>query len=583
MLPNSLCSGPSARPILVLKFGSSVLACREDLPKAVHEIYRGLRSGYRVVVVVSAMGRTTDRLLGEAQEMSVEPNPGALAALLRLGEAETVARLLLALDQAGIPASALTPESVGLQAEGPKLDARPVDLDVGAVCAALDRRPVAVIPGFVGCAYDGGTALFGRGGSDLTALFLADRLEADRCVLVKDVDGVYDRDPSGSAPCRRYARLSWDDAIALDGGVVQEKALRFARERELEFEVAALGRRGGTLIGQESVPAPEAEPVRPLRVGLLGLGTVGYGVYRRLLDHPEEFEVVAACVRDVQKHVLAGVPAAVLTTDPQRVLDAGCDVIVELVGGLGPAGDWIAAALSRGIDVVTANKALVAERGLDLLRRAALRRSRLLFSASVGGGLPLVENVEDAALQGGVEGFEGVLNGTTNFVLDRVADGVDFTEAVREAQERGFAEADPTADLDGSDAAANVVILARAAFGARVSITWRERGGIEGLDSAEMMQAREQGRVLRLVAACIRTEAGCDARIALRALPPEHPLARIRGEENRLVIRTAAGEELVVSGKGAGRWPTAESVIGDLFAVHRMRGQRGFVRIASAG
>ncbi|HKT23750.1 MAG TPA: hypothetical protein VJR04_04065, partial [Terriglobales bacterium] len=184
--------------LIVLKFGSSVLRSEADLPRAVHEIYRWLRDGYSVVAVVSAFGKTTDQLLASAREYSDQPPEGALALLLSTGEKRAAALLALALDRAGVPASAFDPSRLGLRTSGRVLNAEPVRLNVGAIRKALDNSRVAVVPGFIGQMQDGRTSLLGRGGSDLSALFLAVHLRGG-CRLLKDVDGVYDHDPHVSA------------------------------------------------------------------------------------------------------------------------------------------------------------------------------------------------------------------------------------------------------------------------------------------------------------------------------------------------------------------------------------------------
>src|SRR5215218_7680541 len=208
--------------VTVLKFGSSVLRTEEDLPLAVHEIYGEWRRGARVLAVVSAFGDTTDGLLGRAERLCPEPEPSALAALLATGEATAAALLGLALARAGIPASVLDPAQAGLRTQGSGLDAELVAADVPRILAEL-RRGVVVLPGFVGRDASGETTLLGRGGSDLTALFLAHSL-GGRCVLVKDVDGLYTGDPSGPGPLpRRFTRVGWQTAHAVGGKVVQPK------------------------------------------------------------------------------------------------------------------------------------------------------------------------------------------------------------------------------------------------------------------------------------------------------------------------------------------------------------------------
>ena len=240
------------RTIVVLKFGSSVLRTEDDLPRAVEEIERFRQRGQSVVAVVSAIGRTTDILLEKAHRISKNPNPSALALMVATGEDVAASFLTMALAEAGVPAALMEPVGIGLRVEGPPLDAHPCGLDADTVRRALDSGSVGVVPGFYGRGPDGMIFLLGRGGSDLTALHLAHRLDAD-CRLLKNVDGVYDGDPAGSGPvARRYEQLAWADALALEARVIQAKALRFAQEHGIAFEVAALGSDCSTRVGPGS-------------------------------------------------------------------------------------------------------------------------------------------------------------------------------------------------------------------------------------------------------------------------------------------------------------------------------------------
>ncbi len=247
--------------LTVLKFGSSVLPTEDHLGIAVREIQYWTSRGHRVIAVVSAMGDATDRLLDRARKdanTSGHADECATAALLATGEATTAALLGLALAKAGTPASVLDAAAIGLRTEGPILDSRAVDLDRGAVHRALARRSALVVPGFLGRDEHGQTTLLGRGGSDLTALFLAGELFADQCVLLKDVDGLYDRDPSEDpVNARRYLRANYEDVLQLTGGIVQHKAVRYARDRRTQFTVSAPGRFDGSLIwGGDTVILP---------------------------------------------------------------------------------------------------------------------------------------------------------------------------------------------------------------------------------------------------------------------------------------------------------------------------------------
>jgi homoserine dehydrogenase len=242
-------------PLIVLKFGGSVLIDESTLRLAVHEIYRWRRQNHRVVAVVSALAGVTDELLRRCARVGGPPAPASVAALVSTGELQSAALLALHLGRAGLSATVLTPGAITLVAIGPALDASPIDVNAAPLERALARDGVVVIPGYVAQDADGRTCVLGRGGSDLTALFLAHRLQADCCRLVKDVDGLYERDPAEPGPPpRRYAVASWSDALATDGTIVQHKAVRFAAAYALEFELGRLNDGVPTRIG----PGPTA-------------------------------------------------------------------------------------------------------------------------------------------------------------------------------------------------------------------------------------------------------------------------------------------------------------------------------------
>lgn len=254
-----------SHPITVLKFGGSVLRDELHVRAAAEEVARFVRDGRRVVAVVSALEGTTDRLLAQARQYAPRPHEAATATLLATGELVSTALLGLALDACGVRVETLDAAGVGLRTTGDVLDSSPVSLDVAAVREALARVRAIVVPGFVGRDALNRTTLLGRGGSDLTALFIADQLGAS-CRLVKDVDGLYEWDPASPGPApRRYSRLGWDGALALDGTIVQHKAVRWARDRALAFEVGALGASDATRVGpfaaSFATPADEEEAV----------------------------------------------------------------------------------------------------------------------------------------------------------------------------------------------------------------------------------------------------------------------------------------------------------------------------------
>lgn len=571
----------STQPIVILKLGSSVLRDAAHCAGAVHEIYRHVRAGERVVAVVSALEGETQRLLGAAAAVDAEPDPHLYAELLGLGEQASTLLLAMALDRAGVPAARLGPAELTLRASGDPRNADPASIDAAALRHALQEHAVAIVPGFVALDAGGRPVLLGRGGSDLTALFIAAALGNARCRLLKDVDGIYETDPARSeAPPRRYATLPWAEAQRVAGKLVQPKAIEYAAAQRLDFEVAALAAGQGTRVGACPVRfAAAAAPSRRLRVALFGAGTVGYGVYQLLARQPERFEVVGVAVHDLAKARPGDLPRALLCDDPFELLQRPSDVVVELIGGESPALELMAHALESGRDVVTANKPVVAEHG-DLLEELATRNGRrLAFSASVGGSLPCVELVRLAATRGPLRRVEGVLNGTCNFILDQVAAGAPFANALGEAQRRGFAEADPSQDVSGQDAASKLRILARLAFGKDPGRHGIRCTGIEDLPphaaAGSKDDARAPGRVTRLVASCRRDGEGLLAEVAPLQLAPSHPLAGVRGEWNHLRLELADGSTLEASGKGAGRWPTAEAVVADLVDLWRAAAAAG--------
>lgn len=563
------------QPLIVLKFGSSVLSDRSCLPAAVHEVYRHYRAGYQVLVVVSAIGRHTDLLLDEARHIASQVAPdAALAALLSTGEQQSAALLTMVLHRAGIASTLLGPACVGLTLSGDRLDASPLSVDVGRLRAALSSSQVAVLPGFWGMHDQGGSAVMGRGGSDLTAVFLAERLGADECRLVKDVDGIYERDPARVSAeddverPHRYAGVTYEEALRVSRVLVQPKAVEHLQMRAASARVCALLCDDGTDIGMSATNIRDVDTNPPLKVLLFGLGVVGTGVYEHLQSLSRHFEVIGIYVRDVGKERAIHVPGTLLCEDIHELLARPHDLVVDVWGD--PAGAY--AAITRGLatgrSCVTASKRLVADRGAALALLAWKYGTQFRYSAAVGGSAPMIETLERALATGPVVGLRGVLNGTCNFVLDRMGEGVKLDTAVTEAQACGFAEAEVARDLSGEDSADKIRILARHAFGTEFERRPVRCKGLSADTGQRLAVARERGEVVRLVATF---EAGGRAAVELEALPADDFLAGARREENRLVITGAGGREWRVSGKGAGRWPTAEAVVADMIEM-RLRG-----------
>jgi homoserine dehydrogenase len=474
----------------------------------------------------------------------------------------------LALEKVGIPARLLDAALGGFRTLG-KIDADAIDIDSSRLEAEC-RTAVVVLPGLATRDASGNPTLAGGGGSDFMALVLAHRLSA-HCVLVKDVDGLYTSELAfaGVRPSR-FAEVSYETALRIGGPVVEPKAVHFAKAHRLRFSINALGAGVATEIGpfidrvDSSLMMEE-----PLRVALIGCGTVGGGVYERLAALPNLFSVVGVVARTGERARALGIPNDLITSHFEDLLARPCDVVVELIGGTNRAAAVIEQSLRSGRNVVTANKAVIAAHGEALENLARDSGASLRYSAAVGGVLPALETIQRARTFGPLKEFSGILNGTCNFVLDRLAAGESMNAAVRTAQELGYAEAQPQVDLNGTDAAQKLMLLARVAFGVSLPLESIARTGIEGLNSEKLEQMKQRGEVVRLVARCRRSGQNIEASVEPVALPSDHPLAQVHGAENRLLVEPEVGERIVVSGKGAGRWPTTEAVMADLFEIRR--------------
>ena len=550
--------------LTILKFGGSVLTTPASLDAIVHHIYRHIRNGEKVIAVVSAFAGETDRLLELSHDQVKDPDPGCIAAVAETGELYSASRLGLALDRAGVSVHVLHAGAIGLQAEGHLLDATPTGLDTHAVDGALQSASVLVVPGFVGRTAVGRTCLLGRGGSDLTAIFLAAELQAGQCVLVKDVDGLFDRDPAVDPDnAIRFDTVTCDEALLLDGAIIQHKAVRYARTRELVFEVAGLLQGAGTLVGTQATAVSEAtSDCVPLRVALLGLGTVGEGVRQAIggLEH-------VARVVSISTHCGEGIDSS-LFVDLGDLHPRDYDVLIEATGSQDIT-PLVYATLRAGRTVITANKALLATGSTALHALARQHGGRLLGGASTGGGLPLLEVA--AAANGQVERVEALLNGSTNFVIDRIGKGCSVDAAIDLAVRHGLCERDPWRDLAGQDAADKLIILHNT-IAPGLLLTVHVPTQAEAQASLESVKG-DPGQV-RQVARWIREGDTAVATVAFESLAQTHPLAAARCEENIAVLSLAQGDPIVLRGRGVGRWPTTLAMMGDLLQV-ALEGCRG--------
>ncbi|MEV4393634.1 homoserine dehydrogenase [Nonomuraea sp. NPDC049607] len=323
--------------------------------------------------------------------------------------------------------------------------------------------------------------------------------------------------------------------------------------------------------------------MKPLKVALLGCGVVGSQVIRLLHEQADDLaarigaplELAGVAVRRLGRKRDIEVDPALLTTDAESLVTRDdIDIVVEVIGGIEPARTLIVAALERGKSVVTANKALLAEDGSALHEAARRGKGDLYFEASVAGAIPLLRPLRESLAGDHVKRVLGIVNGTTNYILDKMdSTGASFTDALEEAQTLGYAEADPTADVEGFDAAAKAAILAGLAFHSRVTADKVHREGITEITATDVASAKAMGYVIKLLAICQRSDDGRSfgVRVHPAMIPRTHPLAGVREAYNAVFVEAESAGQLMFYGKGAGGAPTASAVLGDLVAVGRNR------------
>lgn len=345
------------------------------------------------------------------------------------------------------------------------------------------------------------------------------------------------------------------------------------------------GHLGDDVVGGDGSSGGAADGV--VGVGLLGCGNVGSALIRLVEDHGDtietragvRLEVVAVAVRDVARDRDVPLPARRFTDDAASVVDhPDVDVVVEVMGGVEPARELVLAALEKGKPVVTANKELLADVGKELFDTAESAGVDLLFEASVAGGIPLIRPLRESLAGDRIRRVMGIVNGTTNYVLTRMADdGSPLADALAAAQELGYAEADPTADVEGYDAAAKAAIIAMIAFGARVVAGDVYREGISGVGAGDIAAAADLGYVVKLLAVAEEVDGAVAVRVHPTMVPVRHPLASVLDSFNALFIEGDAVGELMLTGRGAGGLPTASAVLGDLVdaAKNLVSGGRG--------
>ncbi len=312
---------------------------------------------------------------------------------------------------------------------------------------------------------------------------------------------------------------------------------------------------------------------------MLGLGVVGSGVARALSEKSAKIRAMIGrsvslrrvLVRDTQKQRAYGVPADILTTDAEAVLaDPDVDIVIELMGGETPAHDYILASITRGKSVITANKEVMARHGPELLTAASEGGVHLMFEASVAGGTPIIAPLLRDLVANEIIAIHGIINGTTNYILTQMAQqGMDFDQALNEAQELGYAEADPSDDIEGNDAAYKLAILSTLAFRARVRDVDVHREGIAGLKARDFRYASELGYNIKLMAVASRRGSSLQARVHPVLVPASELIAKVDGVLNAVEVETDLAGRILFHGAGAGSLPTTSAVVADLLDVCR--------------
>jgi homoserine dehydrogenase len=306
-----------------------------------------------------------------------------------------------------------------------------------------------------------------------------------------------------------------------------------------------------------------------MKVALLGFGTVGSSVARILCDlQPEGIQLSYIFNRGIARKKVEWVPSTVAwTEDFEEVLGSDVDVIVELAGGLEPAGTWVRRALGAGKSAVTGNKKLIAQHGIELDRLARSKGAHLLYGAAVAGGIPVIPGLQQGLAGDRITRIEGILNGTCNYILSRMESGAAFADVLRDAQAMGYAEANPSEDVDGYDARAKLVILSRIALRAGLDVESVGCRSITPIDAIDLVYARDLGCTIRQISKAERRAEGVSAAVGPMLVPLRSPLAWSRSTENMVLVSGEYGGDVVFSGHGAGGHPTAVAVVSDLIAL----------------
>ena len=316
-----------------------------------------------------------------------------------------------------------------------------------------------------------------------------------------------------------------------------------------------------------------------LRIGIIGLGTVGSGVYKTLQEM-DDIEIVKIAVKNLNKPRSVEVPTSMITDNPYDLVnDHSIDVVVELIGGVKPAWDFISTAIKNGKHIVTANKELLAKKGEELFNLAEEHNRVVLYEAAIAGGIPIIMPIKTILAGNKIRKIHAILNGTTNYILTKMdADGASYEDVLKEAQQLGYAETDPTGDVEGFDAAYKITTLATIAFKKRIKIENVYREGITKVRREDMAKANEFGYKIKLIAtATIDENDNADVRVHPMLVSKDSMLAHIDYVKNAIAISGHPIGDIVLSGPGAGEFPTASSVVGDILSINAEFGKTDYM------
>lgn len=510
--------------IIVLKFGGSVLRKPSDAPAAVHEVYRWYRAGWRVVALVDwSSERRAASLLGTE------------------------------LERAGIPARVFEASDIELPAPAEYLE---------GLRTSLEYTAVLVISSLGGS--PGATAI-DRGGSDFSAVYLANVLRASRCRLLKDVDGVYESDPAHVGTptvLQRFSALGYADALELATAPIQPRAVQLLNEYSGRAEVASIGSPYESVIGRFDRTPAQRTAMSPTTVLILGLDGLGASIHARVAAMPEHFEVIGLFDPDATRG--AGVADQVpRLQSPEATLSQRPDVVLDTLHDLEPAYSLDSHFLERGTSIVSANLPLVADAGRKLNTLAARHNAYLRYNAAVGGSAPMMEALRREFHLGDLRSIAAVFSGAASHILDRCSKGFAFADLLANATaELGTAATHE--ELSGTHSARKLCVLARHAFGHDP-----DAFRVEALDAAGLARARSsltENCTLRLVARAWKISHRVFGQVQMEALDTRDPLAQVQPEWNRLLITHRDGRHTTVQGRD-GHWPTTEALMADLLDV----------------